>query len=77
MVTINPMFCIYFSHSRWVGVGGVWENSYEGESVNIQTYLVLLCGTPGALPICLQASRELRGPCSNNVFLPVGALRAS
>merc|ERR1712241_1460928 len=43
-----------------------------------RTYgLVELLGTPGALPMCRQASRAVRRPCTSNVFFPVGALRAS
>ena len=41
------------------------------------THLVWLCGTPGASPKCLTASRALRGPWRRMVFWPSGALRAS
>lgn len=43
-----------------------------------RTYgLVCECGTPGALPKCLLATRAVRLPCSNNVPLPVGERTAN
>lgn len=35
------------------------------------------CGTPGALPKCLFATRAVRWPCTNKVPLPVGARTAN
>ena len=37
----------------------------------------MLCGTPGALPKCLFASRACLRPCIRSVFFPVGHFRAS